>query len=184
MPKSPKSPVDVLNALMNEYNLTPTSLARASGLSQPTVRLIARGENKISALAALHLAKYFGATAEYWLTLQTKYDLSEAAKDTQLMREVAAIAKATKVPLAKKPVVKKAAPKKRVSKAAPRAEKPAAAKSPKSTARKSPKNAASPAPKKRGRKPRAASPALPAEEKPFVPHVVLIKKKDKPAADF
>jgi addiction module HigA family antidote len=33
---------------------------------------------------ALRLAKYFGTSPEFWLNLQTSYDLEEAAKEVDL----------------------------------------------------------------------------------------------------
>jgi addiction module HigA family antidote len=144
---------------MDKYQLNPTKLAHEIGLSQPTVRQIAIGKSKISASAALRFAKFFGTRPEYWLDLQKKFDLVEADQDKELVKVIKNITKATKIPEAKK----------------------AAEKAPKSPAAKkrASKTGAASEPKKRGRKPRASSAAPSVQDKPFVPHVVLLKKKDE-----
>ncbi|MBI4969949.1 MAG: HigA family addiction module antidote protein [Rhodospirillales bacterium] len=53
----------------------------ANALKMPRSRAndIARGRRAISADSALRLARYFGTTPDFWLNLQTRYDL-ECAK--------------------------------------------------------------------------------------------------------
>ena len=76
---------------------------------------------------AVRLAKYFGNTYQYWLDLQTQYDLAELQKDTAFTDAVKKIAKAKKQAPAKKSEPKKAVAKKAGTKAAaprkPRAKK-------------------------------------------------------------
>jgi addiction module HigA family antidote len=166
---------------MDEYQTNPNRLSKEIGLTQTAVRLITIDKAKISVPVALRLAKYFGTKPEYWISLQNTYDLLEASKDKALDKIVKGIKKAEEV--------KKAAPaKKTAAKAKAKvSEKPAAkAAASKVKASSAPKksglppkaaeSAAAGAPKKRGRKPKA-KPA-PVQEKPFVPHVVLIKKQD------
>jgi addiction module HigA family antidote len=188
---------------MDEYQTNPNRLSKEIGLTQTAVRLITIDKAKISVPAALRLAKYFGTTPEYWISLQNKYDLVEASKDKVLDKIVKGIKKAEEVkkaapakkeaPAKKAASAKKADPakkaasaKKAAAKAAP-SKKPAAKEAaPKANASSAPKKggrppkeakpAATGTPQKRGRKPRA-KPA-PVQEKPFVPDVVLIKKQD------
>ncbi|MDR3336496.1 MAG: HigA family addiction module antidote protein [Treponema sp.] len=107
MPKaSAKDPGAVLKSLMDEYQLNPFKLAGEVKLSNSSVRQILLGKVRISASAALRFAKFFGNTPEFWLNLQTKTDLAEAATDKKLAEALKTIGKA------KKPAPAKAAPKK------------------------------------------------------------------------
>jgi addiction module HigA family antidote len=106
---------------MDEYQLIPAKLAEAIKLSPSAVRQVAIGKTRISVPVALRFAKYFGFAPEYWLDLQNKYDLSEAAKDSELTAVLKGISKAKKpapqkaskpVPVAKN-AAKKTSPKRK-----------------------------------------------------------------------
>ena len=69
--------------ILREEFLEPLGLsayALANALSVPRNRItgIVRGERAITADTALRLARYFGTTPDFWLNLQTAYDLSIA----------------------------------------------------------------------------------------------------------
>jgi antitoxin HigA-1 len=57
--------------------------ALALKLRVPPQRLheIIRGERSITPDTALRLSRFFGNSAEFWLTLQTNYDLAVARKN-------------------------------------------------------------------------------------------------------
>lgn len=55
-------------------------LAKETGLSQTRISQIIKGERSITAETALKLGKFFGVPAEFWLNLQTLYDIEEAQK--------------------------------------------------------------------------------------------------------
>ncbi|MDR2020190.1 MAG: HigA family addiction module antidote protein [Treponema sp.] len=132
MPKPAiQAPGIVLQSLLDEYQLNPGKLGEAIKLSQSAVRQVVIGKTRISVPVALRLAKYFGTTAEYWIDLQNKYDLAEAAKDGELSAVLKGIVKG------KKPAPKKAAkpaaqakkaPPKKASSPKPAAKRPAARK--------------------------------------------------------
>ena len=42
-----------------------------------------RGRRGITADTALRLARYFGSTAEFWMNLQTRYELEVARREKQ-----------------------------------------------------------------------------------------------------
>lgn len=65
---------------LEPLGITPYALAKALGVDPPRVYKIVAGERGITAGTALRLARYFGTSAQYWLNLQTHYDL-EIAKD-------------------------------------------------------------------------------------------------------
>src|SRR5260370_21915419 len=55
-------------------------LAKALGMGAGRLNEIVRGERGITADTALRLARYFGTSPEFWLTLQSLYDLRIAAR--------------------------------------------------------------------------------------------------------
>jgi addiction module HigA family antidote len=117
MPKPTiQSPGSVLQSLLDEYQLNPGKLGALVKLSQSAIRQVVIGKTRISVPMALRLAKYFGTTPEYWIDLQNKYDLAEAAKDGELTAVLKGISKGKK-PAPKK--AEKAAGPARAKKAAP-----------------------------------------------------------------
>lgn len=63
-----------------DYGLTPGALARAMGLKDRTrIERLVREEQALTSDTALRLARVFGTTAEFWMNLQTRHDLSKAA---------------------------------------------------------------------------------------------------------
>lgn len=65
---------------LEPFGITPYALAKAIGVDPPRVYKIVAGERGITADTALRLGRYFGTSAQYWLNLQTHYDL-EVAED-------------------------------------------------------------------------------------------------------
>jgi antitoxin HigA-1 len=69
-----------------------TAAALALKLRVPPQRLheIVRGNRAITPETALRLGRYFGNEPEFWLNLQTQYDLAQLrkAKGAQIAKEV------------------------------------------------------------------------------------------------
>src|SRR5919106_6693745 len=70
-------------AILSEEFLEPMAvsayaLAKAIGVPRNRVTAILHGDRAISADTALRLGRYFGMSAEFWLGLQTAYDLEVA----------------------------------------------------------------------------------------------------------
>ena len=143
MPKiTAKDPGTVLKEFLEEYQLNPSKMGVAVKLSQSTIRQITLNKIRISIPIALRFAKFFGNSADFWIELQTKYELAETAKDAGLQGILKGIEKAKKPAPGAKPApkaAKKAAASKKDGKAK-KAGRPAAAKN---------------APGRRGRKPSA-----------------------------
>lgn len=79
--RAPIHPGEILKTeFLDELNLTAYALAKA--LHVPTNRItgIVNGERAITAETALRLARFFGTTPEFWLNLQTHYDLTVASR--------------------------------------------------------------------------------------------------------
>jgi antitoxin HigA-1 len=60
---------------MEPLEMTAYALAKAIDVDPPRVYDIVRGKRAISADTALRLARFFGTTPEFWLNLQSHYDL-------------------------------------------------------------------------------------------------------------
>jgi addiction module HigA family antidote len=63
---------------MSEYGLSQNRLARAIGISPNRITDIVNNRRRITADTALRLALYFGNSPEFWMNLQTRYDLKIA----------------------------------------------------------------------------------------------------------
>ncbi|HVJ08275.1 MAG TPA: HigA family addiction module antitoxin [Acidisarcina sp.] len=71
---------------MQPMGLTAYRLAKEINVPVPRINDIVRAKRSISANTALRLAKYFGISAQFWLNLQNRFDLAEAAKDKTISR--------------------------------------------------------------------------------------------------
>jgi addiction module HigA family antidote len=63
-----------------EYGLFQSQRARAVGVSPNRIADIVNNRCRITADTALRLGLYFGNSPEFWLNLQTNYDLKLARK--------------------------------------------------------------------------------------------------------
>ena len=61
-----------------DYGLTQYALAKALKIPQSRLTDIVKGRRSITADTALRLARYYGNSAEFWLGLQSIYDLAAA----------------------------------------------------------------------------------------------------------
>ncbi len=73
--------------VLSEEFLKPLGLsvnALALALRVPATRIgaIVKGERAVTADTALRLARFFGASAEFWLNLQAMHDLTKARRET------------------------------------------------------------------------------------------------------
>lgn len=64
-------------------------LAKETGLSQTRLGQIVKGERNISAETAIKIGRFLNTGPEFWMNLQSLYDIEEAEK--QHSREVKAI---------------------------------------------------------------------------------------------
>ena len=79
--------------LMEEFlkpmGISQNKLAMDIHVPAPRINAIAKGTRAITADTALRLGKYFGTGPEFWINLQTNYDLCVAAAESQ--KEIDAI---------------------------------------------------------------------------------------------
>ena len=81
MPVIAIHPGEHLAEELKELNMSAAALARQ--LQVPTNRItqILNGQRDITADTALRLAHFFGTTAEFWINLQSLYDLRVAQQE-------------------------------------------------------------------------------------------------------
>lgn len=94
MPKRKFAPVHPGVTLDEDFlkamNVSQYRLAKGIGVPPRRINEIVQGKRGITADTALRLGKFFGMEAQFWMNLQTHYDL-EVAKDAiagKLDREV------------------------------------------------------------------------------------------------
>ncbi len=69
----------LLEEFMQPFGLSQTRLGNDLGVSPRRINEIVHGKRSITADTALRLSRYFGTSAEFWLGVQTDYDLDVAA---------------------------------------------------------------------------------------------------------
>ena len=75
----PIHPGEVLNEeFLLPMGVTQYRLAKAIGVDARRIHAIVHGERAISAETALLLSRFFGNSAEFWMGLQSQYDLEVA----------------------------------------------------------------------------------------------------------
>lgn len=66
--------------VLDELDMSANALARALGVPANRITGILKGERAVTADTALRLARYLGTTPEFWLNLQTAYELRLAQR--------------------------------------------------------------------------------------------------------
>lgn len=78
---APTHPGEVLvEDFLKPLAMSQYALAKAVGVPQIRISEIVRAERAVTPDTALRLARYFGTSAEFWLSMQATYDL-EMARD-------------------------------------------------------------------------------------------------------
>src|SRR5271154_4393053 len=89
---APVTPGEMLKEeFLAEYGLSQNRLAKSIGISPNRIAEIINNRRRITADTALRLSLYFGNSPEFWMNLQTHYDLKMArrnldAKDIRRIR--------------------------------------------------------------------------------------------------
>ena len=71
-------PGEVLKDELAELGITPTEFARQIGVAPNRVSQILAGKRSITGDTALRLGHWFGTEPQFWLNLQTQFDLALA----------------------------------------------------------------------------------------------------------
>ena len=94
---TPIHPGEILKEeFLKPLELTEYRLAKDMSVSPRRINEIVHGERTITADTALRLGRYFGISAQFWMNLQSRYDLDTWADTlhTRLSREVKVFAHA------------------------------------------------------------------------------------------
>ena len=62
---------------LDEMKITPYALAKGIGVDQTRVSQLIKGKRSMSADTALRLGRFFNMSAEFWLNIQSRFDLQE-----------------------------------------------------------------------------------------------------------
>ena len=73
----------LLEEFLKPMNISQNRLAIELFVPTARINAIIKGNRTITADTALRLGKYFGTGPEFWINLQTNYDLCMAEKDTE-----------------------------------------------------------------------------------------------------
>ena len=65
----------LLEEFIQPLGITQYRVAKDAGIPQPTMTQLVKGRRAVSVENAVRLGLYFGTTPEFWLNLQTDYDL-------------------------------------------------------------------------------------------------------------
>lgn len=77
----PVSPGEILKEeFLGPLKVSAYALAKAIRVPTNRVTGIVNGERSITAETALRLARFFGTTADFWMNLQSHYDLTVASR--------------------------------------------------------------------------------------------------------
>ena len=79
---APVTPGEMLKEeFLVEYGLSQNQLAKAVGISPNRIAEIVNNRRRITADTALRLSLYFGNSPEFWMNLQSHYDLKLARRN-------------------------------------------------------------------------------------------------------
>jgi addiction module HigA family antidote len=77
---APVHPGRFLEELLQELSVSQAQLAHAIGVSAMRVSHLVKGKRPVTAEMAFQLSSFFGQSPQYWLNLQSRYDL-DCAQD-------------------------------------------------------------------------------------------------------
>ena len=75
-------PGEVLKGELEELEITPTEFARQIDVPPNRVSQIIAGKRSVTGDTALRFGHWFGVEPQFWLNLQTQYDLVMADRET------------------------------------------------------------------------------------------------------
>jgi addiction module HigA family antidote len=87
---APIHPGEHLADILKESGITANALALRLRVPANRITMMIQGKRSITAETALRLGRYFGTSPQFWMNLQTKYDLDLAQDEVaeQIAREV------------------------------------------------------------------------------------------------
>ena len=89
MARTPIHPGEILADELEEIHLSARKLADSIGVPANRLYQLLAGKRSITADTALRLSRYFGVSAEFWMNLQSAYELDLARQ--QVAKEIGRI---------------------------------------------------------------------------------------------
>ena len=78
------TPGEVLKEeFLDPLGITPYALAKGILVDPPRIAAVIKGSRKITADTAARLSRFFGNNAEFWMNLQSRYDLESLMEKKQ-----------------------------------------------------------------------------------------------------
>ncbi|MBS0571443.1 MAG: HigA family addiction module antidote protein [Proteobacteria bacterium] len=77
----PIHPGELLEEILRDRGMSQAAFARAIGVSPMRISHVVREERPVSAELALRFGRAFGQSPQFWLNLQTDYDLKIAERE-------------------------------------------------------------------------------------------------------
>ena len=74
-------PGEHLREFVEDFQITRYRLATDIHVQQTRINEIINGKRSISADTAVRLGRYFGTSAQFWMNLQTQYDITIAEQN-------------------------------------------------------------------------------------------------------
>jgi addiction module HigA family antidote len=71
----------LLEDFLNPMEISAYKLAKGTLIDQTRISEIIRGKRAISVDTALRFSKFFGTTPEFWINIQTQYDLENKKEE-------------------------------------------------------------------------------------------------------
>ena len=75
MPRQPIHPGEILSDELSELSLSASALARQINVPPNRISQIIQGKRAITGDTALRLGHWFGMSPQFWLNLQSQFDL-------------------------------------------------------------------------------------------------------------
>ena len=76
----PIHPGEFLREILEEHGITQAHFARVIGVAPMRISHVVKGARPVTAELALLFGRAFGQSPQYWLNLQTAYDLKRAER--------------------------------------------------------------------------------------------------------
>ena len=97
MARTPIHPGEILGDELKETNLSAKKLADLIEVPPNRLYQLVAGKRNMTADTALRLSRYFGTSADFWMNLQTAYELDVARQ--QIGKAVQRIPKRSQTPV-------------------------------------------------------------------------------------
>lgn len=83
-------PGEILKGELEELNLSANAFSKALGVPANRITAILNEQRGVTADTALRLAQFFGGTPDFWMNLQSSYDvkIARAAVGKEIMETV------------------------------------------------------------------------------------------------